>query len=107
MDIGHADPLHSKTFSGDVLCLEVCGPEQEHLSVIDVPGIFKKTTSGVTSKADIQMVDAMVQGYMENPRSVMLTVISANIDIAVQEILERTEEVDPDGQRTLGVLDQA
>lgn len=101
MDIEHADPLRSKTSSGDVLCLEVCG---EHLSVIDVPGIFKKTTSGVTSKADIQMVDAMVQGYMENPRSVMLTVISANIDIAMQEILERAEEVDPDGQRTLGVL---
>jgi len=60
MDIEHADPLRSKTFSGDVLCLEVCGPEPKHLSVIDVPGIFKKTTSGVTSKADIQMVDTMV-----------------------------------------------
>jgi len=34
----------------------------------------------------------------------MLTVISANIDIAMQEILERAEEVDLDGQRTLGVL---
>jgi hypothetical protein len=98
------DPLHPQTFSDDVFCLEVCGPEQEHLSVIDVPGIFKRTTSGVTSKADMQMVKSMVQGYMENPRSVILAVIPANVDIATQEILEMAEEVDPDGQRTLGVL---
>ncbi|TVY58278.1 Interferon-induced GTP-binding protein Mx2 [Lachnellula cervina] len=98
------DGVTPPTFSDDVLSLEVCGPEQEHLSIIDVPGIFKKTTQGVTSKADIQMVRSMVLAYMKNPRSVMLTVIPANVDIATQEILEMAEEVDPDGQRTLGVL---
>ena len=98
------DPSHPKTFSDDVLCLEVCGPEQAHLSVIDIPGIFKRTTQGVTSKADMQMVKSMVQGYMDNSRSVILAVIPANVDIATQEILEMAEEVDPEGQRTLGVL---
>jgi hypothetical protein len=98
------DPNQVKTFSDDVLCLEVCGPEQEHFSVIDVPGIFKRTTLGVTSKADMHMVKHTVQGYMENPRSVILAVIPANIDIATQEILEMADEVDPEGQRTLGVL---
>lgn len=33
-----------RTFSNDVLRLELCGPTQEHLSIIDIPGIFKKTT---------------------------------------------------------------
>ncbi|KAH6662694.1 dynamin family protein [Halenospora varia] len=88
------NPLQSKPFSNDILCLEVCRPEQEHLSVID----------GVTSKADMQMVKSMVQGYMDNPRSVILAVIPANVDIAMQEILEMAEEVDLEGQRTLGVL---
>lgn len=92
------------SFSGDVLRLEICGPSEEHLSVIDVPGIFKKTTQGVTTKADMQMVRNMVHGYMKNPRSVMLAVVPANVDIATQEILEMAEEVDPDGHRTLGVL---
>jgi hypothetical protein len=41
------------TFSNDVLRFEISGPDQEHLSVIDVPGIFKSTTDGVTTKADI------------------------------------------------------
>ncbi|KAI9843392.1 MAG: hypothetical protein M1837_006418 [Sclerophora amabilis] len=92
------------TFSDDILRLEICGPEQEHLSVIDVPGIFKRTTQGVTTKADMQMVKGMVHTYMKNPRSVMLTVIPANVDIATQEILEMAEELDPEGHRTLGVL---
>ena len=92
------------TFSSDVLRLEISGPREDHLSVIDVPGIFKRTTSGVTTKSDMEMVGRMVHGYMKNPRSVMLTVVPANVDIATQEILEKAEELDPDGIRTLGVL---
>jgi Dynamin family len=92
------------TFSEDVLRLEIRGPTEEHFSVIDVPGIFKKTTQGVTTKSDISIVNDMVHHYMGNPRSVMLAVIPCNVDIATQEILERAEEVDPEGIRTLGVL---
>lgn len=104
MGIDHISDDTRRTFSGDILRLEVSGPSQEHLTIIDVPGIFKRTTHGVTTKADRAMVDQMVRGYMENPRSVMLTVIPCNVDVATQEILERAEEVDPNGIRTLGVL---
>ncbi|KAJ4367197.1 hypothetical protein N0V83_007727 [Neocucurbitaria cava] len=96
--------MQEPTFSSDVLCLEISGPDQEHLSVIDVPGIFKSTTEGVTTKADIQLVRNMVRGYMDNPRSVMLAVVPASIDLATQEILELAAEVDIHGDRTLGVL---
>ena len=100
MEIGDS----GATFSEDVLKLEVSGPNQEHFSVVDVPGIFRKTTEGVTTKQDREMVRAMVHGYMENPRSIMLAVVPANVDIATQEILEMAKEVDPEGLRTLGVL---
>ena len=92
------------TFSRDVLCLGISGPDQDHLSVIDVPGIFKTTTKGLTTKDDILLVNNMVKGYMRNPRSVMLAVIPANVDVATQEILELAAEFDIDGNRTLGVL---
>jgi hypothetical protein len=98
------DGISKPTFSNDVLRLEISGPEQEHLSVIDVPGIFKSTTEGVTTKADIQLVRNMVKGYMDNPRSVMLAVVPASIDLATQEILELAAEADVHGDRTLGVL---
>ncbi|KAI0474724.1 dynamin GTPase [Xylaria cf. heliscus] len=95
-------PLHA--FSKDVLILEIAGPLQEHFSVIDVPGTFKRTTEGVTTKGDMALVDDMVRSYMSNPRSVMLTVVSSNVDIATQEIVELAEDLDPDGIRTIGVL---
>jgi hypothetical protein len=96
--------LIKKTFSNDVLKIEICGPDQEHYSVIDVPGIFRNTTSGNTTKADMAMVRSMVSDYMKNPRSAMLAVIPANVDIGTQEILEMAKEYDPEGLRTLGVL---
>lgn len=41
---------------------------------------------------------------MRNPRSVILAVVPANVDIATQEILEMAEELHIRGERTLGVL---
>ncbi|PVH90779.1 hypothetical protein DM02DRAFT_647505 [Periconia macrospinosa] len=104
MEIGSEAEHFRRTFSEDVLRLEVSGPTQEHFSIIDVPGIFKRTTQGITTKEDIALVDRIVHGYMSNPRSVMLIVIPCNVDIATQEILERAEDLDTEGIRTLGVL---
>ncbi len=43
---------------------------REHLSVIDVPGIFKKSTPGVTTKADM----AMVRNMVINPITIIVTI---------------------------------
>ncbi|KAL8941287.1 MAG: hypothetical protein Q9216_002348 [Gyalolechia sp. 2 TL-2023] len=104
MGVGDGSQPGKRTFSDDVLKIEIDGPEQEHLSVIDVPGIFKKTTKGLTTASDIALVQSMVNRYMKNPRSAILAVIPCNVDIATQEILEMAETHDPKGLRTLGVL---
>jgi len=104
MGVGPAKGTAQSAFSKDVLVLEIAGPSQEHFSVIDVPGTFKRTTQGLTTKDDIALVDNMVQGYMANPRSVMLVVVPCNADIATQEVVELAEDLDPDGDRTLGIL---
>jgi len=69
-----------------------------------LPGIFKSTTEGVTTKADIKLVRKLVKGYMDNPRFVMLAVLPASVDLATQEILELAVEADPQGDCSLGVL---
>lgn len=104
MGVGSSESNAPRAFSRDVLVLEIAGPSQEHFSVIDVPGTFKRTTQGVTTKEDIALVDQMVREYMSNPRSVMLMVVPCNADIATQEIVEQAEDLDPEGNRTLGVL---
>ena len=101
---GSEDGEDKPSFSDDILKVEICGPEEQYLSVIDVPGIFRKKTAGVTTEEDKIMVKRMVSTYMKNHRSVILAIIPANVDIATQEILEMAEEHDPNGHRTLGVL---
>ena len=91
MELGNCTELGEQTFSNDVLKIEICGSLQEHFSVIDIPGIFKETTEGLTTESDMEMVRAMVVKYMNNPRSVILAVIPANVDIATQEILDMAE----------------
>ncbi|KAL4983311.1 P-loop containing nucleoside triphosphate hydrolase protein [Aspergillus falconensis] len=104
MGIRSLEDQSKPTFSRHVFRLEISGANEDHLAVIDVPGIFKSVTPGVTTKQDIDMVRSMVQEYMGNPRSIILAVVSANVDAATQEVIERAREVDPEGQRTLGVL---
>ena len=41
---------------------------------------------------------------MRNPRSIIIAVIPANVDVATQEILTMAEEHDREGTRTIGVL---
>ena len=92
------------TFSDDVLRIEMYGPDQEHFSVVDVPGIFRKTTEGITTKADKETVEAIIRRYIENPWSIILTIILTNVDIAIQEILTMAKKVDKDRHKTLRVL---
>ena len=91
-------------FSDDIFRIELCGPEKSHLSVIDVPGIFRTTEEGITTEEDKLLVKNMVRRYVENPRTIILAVLAANVDIATTEILDMAAEVDSSGQRTLGIL---
>ena len=56
-------------FSQDILKIEVHGPMQTHLTVIDVPGIFRVPTPGLTTESDITLVENMVKAYMSNRRT--------------------------------------
>lgn len=90
-------------FSEDVLKVEVRGPQEDYLTIIDVPGIFRATTQG-TTKDDMALVRDMVKGYIKDDRTMILAVLPSNVDIATQEILELAEDYDKHGERTLGVL---
>ncbi|KAI9373466.1 P-loop containing nucleoside triphosphate hydrolase protein [Aspergillus egyptiacus] len=104
MGVRTLDDPSKPTFSRHIFRLEISGPDEDHLSVVDVPGIFKTVTPGLTTKSDIEMVRNMVSHNMKNPRSIILAVVPANVDVATQEVIERAREVDPEGERTMGVI---
>jgi hypothetical protein len=62
MGLSSSEDDRKPTFSNSVLCLQIYGPNEEHLSVIEVPGIFKNTTSGCTTKNIGEVVSTI--GYL-------------------------------------------
>lgn len=98
------NPEGRKTFSKDVLKIEKCGPTEDYLTVIDVPGIFRNTEEGGTTERDKSLVIDIVKGYIEQERTIILAVLPSTVDIMTQEILNLAERYDKSGERTLGVL---
>jgi len=90
-------------FSKDVLRVEVSGPTQPHLTLVDLPGLYHAPDE-YQDVDGIALVESLVRSYMENPRSVMLAVISAKSDIALQKVTAFTRKIDPEGERTLGII---
>ena len=93
----------ASAFATDILRLEVSGPSQPHLTIVDLPGLIHSENKFQTA-ADIQLVQNMVCVYMANRRSIILTVVSAQNDYANQIVLKLARQVDAEGKRTLGVI---
>ncbi|KAL2758434.1 hypothetical protein ACRALDRAFT_1080266 [Sodiomyces alcalophilus JCM 7366] len=92
-----------KAFSNDTLRIELSGPTQPHLTLVDLPGLFRAGNKE-QSIADAETVEKMVGGYMKRPRSIILAVISAKSDFALQNVTELAQKWDPDRIRTIGLI---
>jgi GTPase SAR1 family protein len=93
----------ARAFARDVLSVEIAGPQCPQLTLVDIPGLIGAETKA-TTKNDIALVAEITKHYIEQPRTICLAVVSAATDYANQTILERVREVDPEGDRTLGVI---
>jgi GTPase SAR1 family protein len=93
----------TRGFSNDVLRVEVSGPRQPHLTLVDLPGLFHGGHKA-QSVEDAAMVKSLVRSYMRKSRSIILAVVSAKNDLALQIVTNYAREMDPHGARTLGIL---
>ena len=93
----------AKAFSEDVLRVEITRPEQPHLTLVDLSGLFHAEKKQQSAK-DVQLVSSLVRTYMASTRSIILAVVSAKNDYANQIVTTLAREVDPKGLRTLGII---
>ncbi len=93
----------ARAFSDDVLRVEISGPEQPHLTLVDLPGLIH-AESRHQSEKDVKLVSSLVRSYMANTRSIILAVVSAKNDYANQIVTKLARDVDPKGVRTLGII---
>lgn len=93
----------AQAFSNDVLRVEVTGPNQPNLTLVDLPGLIQAQNKQQSAN-DIALVSHLVQSYMAESRSIILAVVAANNDYANQVVTKLARNVDPLGVRTLGII---
>jgi hypothetical protein len=71
--------------------------------MVDLPGLFLAGNKD-QSEQDAALVEALVLSYMRNPRTIILAVVSAKSDFALQQVTRHARAQDPNGARTLGLI---
>nr|XP_051693978.1 interferon-induced GTP-binding protein Mx2 isoform X1 [Oryctolagus cuniculus] len=91
------------SISQELITLEVTSCEVPDLTLIDLPGIARLAIGG--QPRDIgEQIKALIRKYIQRQETINLVVVPSNVDIATTEALSMAREVDPDGDRTIGVL---
>ncbi|KAM0387241.1 hypothetical protein ACHAQC_010891 [Fusarium culmorum] len=91
-------------FSEHVLRLEIEGPDIIYpLSLVDLPGLCRTSTHSPSLNGS-DTVEELVESYMRQKNSIILVVISANINLTSHLALEKAKVIDPQRQRTIGVI---
>ncbi|XP_073440805.1 interferon-induced GTP-binding protein Mx-like [Dendrobates tinctorius] len=89
--------------SSELISLQVVSPEVPDLTLIDLPGIARVAVGGQPEDIGKKIKD-LIKKYIERQETICLVVVPCNVDIATTEALEMAREVDPSGERTLGIL---
>lgn len=83
--------------------LRIYSPNVLTLTLVDLPGLTKVPVGDQPKDIEKQIRD-MVMKYISKPNAIVLAVTAANQDLANSDGLKLAREVDPEGQRTIGVL---
>lgn len=73
------------------------------MTLVDLPGLTKVPVGDQPRDIERQIRE-MVMKYIQKSNAIILAVTAANQDLANSDGLKMAREVDPEGQRTIGVL---
>ncbi|KAL6777453.1 DRP1 [Auxenochlorella protothecoides x Auxenochlorella symbiontica] len=85
------------------MTLRIVSPQLPALSLVDMPGLTKVPIDG-QPKSIVTELEAMAREYVRHENVIILAVTPANADLATSDALRMAREVDPTGERTIGVL---
>ena len=83
--------------------LRIYSPNVLTLTLVDLPGLTKVPVGDQPRDIEKQIKE-MVLKQIQKPNAIILAVTAANVDLANSDGLKLAREVDPEGQRTIGVL---
>lgn len=89
--------------SDKLISLDVSSPHVPDLTLIDLPGITRVAVGN--QPVDIgHQIKRLIRTYIQKQETINLVVVPSNVDIATTEALSMAQEVDPEGDRTIGIL---
>ncbi|XP_072556636.1 interferon-induced GTP-binding protein Mx2-like isoform X2 [Paramormyrops kingsleyae] len=89
--------------SQELISLEISSPDVPDLTLIDLPGIARVAVKGQPDDIGEQIKN-LIKTFITKQETINLVVVPCNVDIATTEALKMAQEVDPHGERTLGIL---
>ncbi|MEJ1282913.1 hypothetical protein NN561_013876 [Cricetulus griseus] len=89
--------------SDELISLEVSSPNVPDLTLIDLPGITRVAVGNQPADIGYQ-IKRLIKTYIQKQETINLVVVPSNVDIATTEALSMAQEVDPEGDRTIGIL---
>lgn len=92
-----------RAVSPDPIQLTVFSPNVPNLTLVDMPGLTKIPIDG-QPKSIVKELEDMARTYVKGDNAIILAVTPANADLATSDALHLAREVDPTGDRTIGVL---
>lgn len=93
----------NKGISPDPINLKIFSPNVLTLTLVDLPGLTKVPV-GDQPKDIERLIKEMLLEFISKPNAIILAVTAANTDLANSDGLKLAREVDPEGNRTIGVL---
>ena len=92
-----------KNISEEPISLTIYSPYVVDLTMVDLPGITKVPIRGQPFDIEDQ-IKRIIYKFISQPNALILALTAANTDVANSDALKMAREVDPDGERTLGVV---
>lgn len=71
--------------------------------MVDLPGLTKVPVHGQASDIEDQ-IRKLLLSFIQQPRALILALTAANQDLANSDALKLARQVDPNGERTIGVV---
>jgi dynamin 1-like protein len=93
----------NKGISMEPIIVKVESTQTLPLSFVDLPGLTRIPTNGQPENIEV-LIQELNHKFVDDPNTIIVAISSANNDIANSESLKLAMKVDPEGQRTIGVI---
>ncbi|KAF2163888.1 hypothetical protein M409DRAFT_25666 [Zasmidium cellare ATCC 36951] len=86
-----------------LLRVEISGPENPHLTLVDLPGLISNDQTSNVEAGDMARIANLVARYMKEPRSIVVAIFDALLDQESQHVFKVVTS-SAATQRTIGVI---